>query len=280
MLDERGLRPKKSLGQNFLIDQNLIERLVTVSGVAGGETVLEVGPGTGTLTGALLSRGCRVIAVELDDGLAGLLRDTIGAGPHRERFKLVHGDCLENKRALSREAAALLSDGPFALVANLPYHAATPLMLTLLADHPACIGLFVTVQREVADRLAAAEGTAAYGSVSVVAGCVAEVERVAVLPAACFWPRPGVENAMIAVRRRAVPLTDEPRLLAEFCRVMFSTRRKQIGPVLRRRGCDPGAWPGEAGPSSRIEQLSPATIAALAARDGCDQHLVASPIGA
>ncbi|MEM7623372.1 MAG: 16S rRNA (adenine(1518)-N(6)/adenine(1519)-N(6))-dimethyltransferase RsmA [Planctomycetota bacterium] len=264
LLAERGLRPKKSLGQNFLLDHNLITKLVDVSGASAGDVVLEVGPGTGALTHELLERGCRVIAIELDDALADMLTESIGAGPHAERFSLVRGDCLASKRALNRDAAAMLGERPFRLVANLPYHAATPLMLTLLADHAACSGLHVTIQREVADRFAASSGDPAYGSVSIVAACVAECERIAVLPPACFWPRPGVDSAMIALRRREIPFTDDARHLAEFCQTMFASRRKQIGPVLKKQGLSPAAWPDGAEPTMRIEQLSPRLVAALA----------------
>lgn len=263
LLDARGIRPSKALGQNFLIDANLVRRLVEASGVGPGDTVLEVGPGTGTLTAELLARGCRVVAVELDDELCDLLLETLGL-EHPDRLALIRGDALASKRELNPDAARALGDGPFRLVANLPYQAATPLILTLLADHPRCAGLFVTIQREVADRLTAGPGDGAYGAISVVAGCTARSKRLAVLPPECFWPRPGVTSAMIGLTRLQSPVTPDPRGVAEFCRVLFASRRKQIGPTLRRMGVT--EWPGWLDPTRRPENLTPEQLAELASR--------------
>jgi 16S rRNA (adenine1518-N6/adenine1519-N6)-dimethyltransferase len=202
LLEARGLSPKKSLGQNFLIDHNLIRRLVDASGVGEGDLVLEVGPGTGALTTELLERGCEVVACELDTALSRLLRETLGE-THPDRFTLVEGDCLANKRELSHEVSAVLTGRPFTLVANLPYHAATPLMLALLTRHPECAGQFVTIQKEVGERLEASPGTKAYGSISVIAQTFAQVSRLATLPRECFWPRPEVTSVMMGLRRRA-----------------------------------------------------------------------------
>ncbi len=198
LLASRGLSPRHALGQNFLIDHNLLRRLVDESGVGAGDLVLEVGPGTGTLTEELLARGCEVIACELDRGLAGLLRNRLG---NEARFTLVEGDCLEGKRALSGALAGALAGRPFTLVANLPYGSATPLMLTLLVDHPECRAMFATIQREVADRLAARPGSKAYGPLAVVASLLARVRTVAALAPECFWPRPEVTSAMVAIER-------------------------------------------------------------------------------
>ncbi|MEO0512233.1 MAG: 16S rRNA (adenine(1518)-N(6)/adenine(1519)-N(6))-dimethyltransferase RsmA [Planctomycetota bacterium] len=273
-LAERGLAPRKSLGQNFLIDHNLTNRLVDASGVAQNDLVLEVGPGTGVLTDALLARGARVVASELDRGLSDLLRERF---EQNERFRLVEGDCLESKRQLSPGLAAALGDEPFTLVANLPYGAGTPLMVTLLADHAACRGQFVTVQREVADRLAASPGTKAYGSISILAALTCHAQRLATLPPACFWPRPEVTSAMIALTPRddAMPREDRRHLL-DTCQTLFASRRKQIGGVLRRltpptapetRG-EPSTelLPDGIDPTSRVETLTPAEILAIAAR--------------
>ncbi|MAY73730.1 MAG: ribosomal RNA small subunit methyltransferase A [Phycisphaerae bacterium] len=262
LLAQRGLSPKKSLGQNFLIDHNLIRRLVDAAAIEPGDRVLEIGPGTGALTIDLLERGATVVASELDDGLAALLADTLG-GAYPETFTLVHGDCLAGKRSLAAPLLAAIGDQPFKLVANLPYGAATPLILTLLADHPACGGVWVTIQREVVDRLAASPGTKAYGSISVVAQAIGSVERLATLPPGCFWPQPGVTSAMVAIKRRDDPLTDNPRRLADFCQEAFAQRRKQLGPSLKRLGYVPKQWPDGVDPTDRIESLSPEIICHL-----------------
>lgn len=265
-LDARALAPKKSLGQNFLIDRNLLSKMVDASGVGEGDLVLEVGPGTGTLTGALLGRGCDVIACELDDGLAGVMGDRFGSEP---RFTLVHGDCLASKRSLSEAIVERIGNRPFSLVANLPYQAATPLILTLLARHPGCGVMAVTIQKEVADRLIAGPGTKVYGSIGVVAQAAAHVKRIANLPNECFWPRPNVVSAMVRIERKQEPMTEHIAGLAEFCQRAFAGRRKQLAGLLRSMGCEPSVWPENIEPTSRIEALSPERIVALASACGC-----------
>jgi len=263
LLEERGLSPKKSLGQNFLIDHNLITRLVNTSGVGEGDLVLEIGPGTGALTTELLARGCDVIACELDSALSQLLRDTLGAD-HPDRFTLIEGDCLASKRELSVEAAEALGGRPFKLVANLPYHAATPLMLALLTRHPRCAGLFVTIQREVGDRLVAKPGTKSYGSISVVAQALSDVSLIAKLPPECFWPRPDVTSVMVSlVRRRAPGAPREWAFLADTCQTLFGSRRKQLGAVVRRLAGKEVTLPEGVAASARVESLTPEQIVSL-----------------
>lgn len=264
LLAQWGLSPRKALGQNFLIDQNLITKLVEASGVGTGDRVLEVGPGTGTLTEALLDRGARVVACELDRGLAQLMRDRFGdrAG-EPGKLTLIEGDCLASKHELSSELARALGDEPFVLAANLPYGAATPLIATLLAHWPTCSRMAVTIQREMADRLLAVPGTRAYGPLAVLIWATASVKRIATLGPACFWPRPEVTSAMISIERRQTLRVDDPDGLARFCQQVFQTRRKQIGGVLG--GLVEGAvdWPAGIEPSDRAERLEPEQLAAL-----------------
>jgi len=251
ILEERCMSPRHKLGQNFLIDHNLIRKLVDASGVGAGDLVLEIGPGTGTMTEELLDRGCRVVACELDAEMAELLRDRLGS---RSGFVLIEGDCLESKHELSRVVADALGDERFTLVANLPYGAATPVMLRLLLDWPACKGQFVTIQREVADRLMANPGSKAYGVISVVAQLFAGVELVARLPRECFWPQPDVASAMVSV----VPVGShngfDRRVFAAFCQKLLGQRRKQLGGVLGKDG----VLPEGVDPKSRAESLPPA----------------------
>jgi 16S rRNA (adenine1518-N6/adenine1519-N6)-dimethyltransferase len=278
ILQSRGLAPRKSLGQNFLIDHNLIRKLVDAAALEPPPhtppVILEVGPGTGTLTEELLGRGAHVIACELDRGLAELLRErfaepqrAIGAPPEA-RFTLIEGDALATKRALNPDILDALAGRPFRLISNLPYAAGTPVILTLLIDHPECSGLFVTIQREVADRLTAGPGTKEYGPLAVVAQAVADVHRLAALPPECFWPRPEVTSAMVALVRKEHPLTGDdpnaPRKLAEAAQRLFAARRKQLGSLLGR-GFD---FPQGIAPEARAERLSLHQILALAARMG------------
>lgn len=276
LLDARGLRPKRSLGQNFLIDHNLISKLVDAAQVRQGDVVLEVGPGTGTMTEELLDRGASVIACELDDALAELNRERHAArlkarGLPPERFTLIHADCLEDKHTLSPLITQALAGRAFKLVANLPYGAATPLMSTLLVGHPQCSLLGVTVQREVADRVLAQPSTKDFGPLSVIAQALCRVERIATAGPQCFWPPPDVTSAMILLTRRNAPsdppLTDDPAALSRACRVLFAQRRKQLGGVLGARvhwdtlRLDPVL--SAIGPTSRAEQLTVPQIVAL-----------------
>jgi 16S rRNA (adenine1518-N6/adenine1519-N6)-dimethyltransferase len=250
MLESRGLTPRRAFGQNFLTDHNLIRKLVDASGVGPGDTVLEVGPGTGTMTEEVLARGCRVVAAEIDRGLCVLLREHFEK--FGDRFTLVEGDCLESKRAFTPALLAALGGGPFRLVSNLPYSAATPIIGTLLASHPECSGLFVTIQREVADRLAAAPGSDDYGALSVLAQAAAAVSVIAMLPPECFWPRPEVHSAMVAITRLPAPLTPHVGALGEFAQRLFEKRRKQLGSVLGRDL----RWPAGVQSTDRAETLT------------------------
>lgn len=264
ILDARGLRPKRSLGQNFLIDHNLIRKLVDSSGVGPGSLVLEIGPGTGTMTDELLARECEVIACELDDGLAAALAERYGSNP---RFTLIHRDCLEGKHALAPEIIAALRGRPFALIANLPYGAATPVMSTLLLRHPECATLAVTIQREVADRLLAEPGTKDFGPLAVIAQVFTNIRRIAQAPPACFWPRPEVTSSLVHMQRRAEPITTDAIGLSDFLHALFAHRRKQLGGVLgpsvdwARVGAAPGCE--DLGPTLRAEQLSSAQVVAM-----------------
>lgn len=260
LLDRHGLAPRKSLGQNFLIDANLARKLIGASGVGAGDLVLEVGPGAGALTAGLLERGCEVVACELDEGLAGVLHERFGDNP---RFTLVRGDCLDGKRAINPELSAALAGGPFTLVANLPYNVATPLVMTLLLREPKCRSLWITVQREVADRLRAGPGSKEYGEISVVARALAEITYVATLGPACFWPRPSVESAMIGLSRREAPMVRDADRLQAMCRTLFAQRRKQLGSILRdaMRGRD---WPAGIEPTRRPESLDIKDFEAIA----------------
>lgn len=257
LLTERNLTPRKSLGQNFLIDHNLIRKLADAADLANSDLVLEVGPGTGALTEELLARGCHVIACELDPDLADLLRERITS----TRFTLIEGDCLASKHRLSHALTRALAGRPFKLVANLPYAAATPLLLTLILDHPECSLMAVTIQREVAHRLVARPGSRDYGVISVLAQTLCQLHRIATLPPECFWPRPDVHSAMLAIRRRPSPPPVDPHALARIASALFANRRKQIARALLSLQVSP---PTSIDPACRAENLTPEQFVALA----------------
>ncbi|QOJ18449.1 MAG: ribosomal RNA small subunit methyltransferase A [Phycisphaeraceae bacterium] len=276
MLAARGITPKHRLGQNFLHDQNLIRKLIDAAGVAAGELVLEVGPGTGALTEAMLERGLTVVAVELDADMVAIIRERL-ARHLGGSLTLIEGDCLDGKYALNPAIAAALAGRSFTLVANLPYNAATPLMMNLLVDHPECRALFITIQKEVAERLVAKPGTKQYGPLAIMAQMLAAVEVIATLPPTCFWPAPEVTSAMVGVRRRgeekpsavshqppvepgATLTPDEARSLSKFVTGLFTKRRKQLGTILGRDRAD---WPEGVTPDLRPEALTPAQAVAL-----------------
>jgi 16S rRNA (adenine1518-N6/adenine1519-N6)-dimethyltransferase len=275
LLEERGLRPKHALGQNYLHDHNQLRKLVEAAGVTAGELVLEVGPGTGTLTETLLQAGARVVACELDRDMAGIVEDRNAAhlaapgaplGPGQ--LRVVRADCLDGKRGLAPALLQALREAgapTFVLVANLPYQAATPLMALLLEQHPECRGQFVTIQREVADRLLADEGSDAYGPISVTMGLLARVELIGTVPAGCFWPAPKVVSAMVAVHPHAKRPAFEWAPFSAFVQRTFGQRRKQLGSILGRAevaaaGFDPVRRPETLSPDEWV-QLHRALVA-------------------
>ena len=250
MLQERGLSPRHRLGQNFLHDHNILSKLVDASDVQPGDLVLEIGPGTGSLTEELLARGCEVVACELDRGLVGILQDRLG-----DSIKLIHGDCLIKKQ-LHPEVIDQLADGPWRLVSNLPYQMASPLLVTLLTSHPECLGSFVTIQHEVAQRLMAKVGTSGWGVLSILVQRLAEVSMITKVPNTCFWPQPKVTSACVKVIPHAMSKNQGNDGFGKFITSLFSNRRKQLGTILGRDHDFPENILADARPSTlTIDQL-------------------------
>jgi len=192
LLGRHGLVPRKRLGQHFLADGNIIDKMVRTADVSSGDQVVEVGAGTGALTAAIAETGARVLAYEIDRRLAPVLAEVVGERPNVElRFE----DAMQ---ALPDALGA----GPWKLVANLPYNVGTPLVLKLLRTAPRITRFTVMVQREVADRLVALPGTRQYGLPSIVARLTSEVHRAFVVPPQVFIPAPSVSSAVV-VRSRS-----------------------------------------------------------------------------
>ncbi|EFV90939.1 16S ribosomal RNA methyltransferase KsgA/Dim1 family protein, partial [Dietzia cinnamea P4] len=192
---ELGVTPTKTLGQNFVHDANTVRKIVTASGVGRDDTVIEVGPGLGSLTLPLLDAAGRVVAVEIDPVLAARLPRTVAERAPRlaELLTVVGAD------ALAVSAADLGEPSPTALVANLPYNVSVPVLLHLLAEVPTIRTALVMVQLEVADRLAAAPGSRVYGVPSVKAGFFGTVRRTGVVGRNVFWPVPNVESGLVRI---------------------------------------------------------------------------------
>jgi 16S rRNA (adenine1518-N6/adenine1519-N6)-dimethyltransferase len=223
------LRPTKQRGQNFVIDANTVRRIVRASGITPDDVVVEVGPGLGSLTLALLGAAKRVVAVEVDDQLAALLPSTVAshAPDHADRFELVLADALRLQ--------GLPGPPPTALVANLPYNVSVPVLLHLLALLPSLERGLVMVQAEVADRLAAGPGSKVYGVPSVKAAWFADVRRAGAVGRTVFWPPPNVDSGLVSWTRRDPPTTTVSR--ADVFAVVdaaFAQRRKALRGALRR----------------------------------------------
>ncbi len=260
------LRPTKQRGQNFVIDPNTVRRIVREAGVGPEDVVVEVGPGLGSLTLALLEVGARVVAVEVDERLAGLLATTVArrAPDALERLEVVHADAMR--------VADLPGPAPTALVANLPYNVSVPVLLHLLALLPTLRRGLVMVQAEVADRLAAPPGSKVYGVPSVKAAWWAEVRRAGTVGRHVFWPEPNVDSGLVAWTHREPPPTSATR--EEVFAVVdaaFATRRKALRGALRPLVPGAGAEAVTAAlaaagvdPLTRGEQLGVVDFAAVA----------------
>lgn len=251
LLDEADLAPRRHLGQCFLIDGNLMTKLLELAEVAAGQDVLEVGAGTGSLTEELLARGARVVAAEIDPGLCRLLRHRLGA---RENLVLVEGDALAGRSGLSEPLRSVLPPAVH-LVANLPYSIGTPLVAEcLVSSWRAAAGqggccrferLTFTVQREVADRLSAEPGSRDYGPVSVLVALLGRLRLGGNLPAEAFWPAPNVASRTVRIDfdPAAAGALKNLETLRGLLALAFSQRRKQIGSIVRRK---PATFPADA----------------------------------
>ena len=237
---ELGVRPTKRLGQNFVHDPNTIRRIVRTAELRAGERVLEVGPGLGSLTLGLLEAGHPVTAVEIDPVLADRLPRTVADRMPSAELDVIRADAL---RLDAPPATA-----PTALVANLPYNVAVPVLLHLLELLPSVERGLVLVQAEVADRLAAPPGSKVYGVPSVKTAWYAQATRAGAVPASVFWPVPNVESGLVRLVRRSPPVVADGVTRADVFAVVdaaFAQRRKTLRAAL-------AGWAGGADTAERV----------------------------
>jgi 16S rRNA (adenine1518-N6/adenine1519-N6)-dimethyltransferase len=234
LLAQLGHRPRHALGQNFLIDGNIVRKSLALADVQPGEPVVEIGPGLGTLTSALLEGGAEVWAVERDRTLHRHLEDTLGAQFPR-RLHLLEGHAVEHP------LAGLPPGSEFKIVSNLPYAIATPWLDAVLAG-PLPMTMVLMLQREAARRYAAQPGGKEFGAISIFLQGAYEIFSLHPVAAVCFHPRPDVESCLLELRRRPAPALFSPGA-RRLIRSLFQRRRKQIGSLLRE------LWPGGGGTS-------------------------------
>ena len=264
LAERLGVRPTKTLGQNFVHDGGTVRKIVRQAAVREGEHVVEVGPGLGSLTLGLLEVGAHVVAVEIDAVLAGALPATVAA--HQpdavERLEVVTADALSVSR--------LPGPAPTALVANLPYNVSVPVLLTFLERFATLERALVMVQSEVADRLAAPPGSRTYGIPSVKAAWYAAARRTATIGRTVFWPEPNVDSALVElVRREPPPTTASREQVFAVVDAAFAQRRKMLRSALAGHAGSPAAAAraleaAGVDPQARGERLDVADFARVA----------------
>jgi len=220
LLDRHGLEARRSLGQNFVVDPNTVRRIAALSGAGPGSNVVEIGPGLGSLTLALVEAGASVTAVEADTDLVPILREVVDGMPVR----IIEGDAREVDWDTE-----LAEHESWQLVANLPYNIATPLVLDLLRDVPQISSMLVMVQLEVGERLAAGAGDPAIGIPSVITAFHGTASVAGRVPPTVFHPRPRVDSALVRIERHAEPPVSSPlELIEPLVRAAYGQRRKML----------------------------------------------------
>lgn len=226
ILEKYGFSFKKSLGQNFLVDTNILHNIVDAAELSKKTAVIEIGPGIGALTEQLCRAAGKVLAIEIDQRLLPILDDTLS--PY-DNVEVVHGDVLKlNLHQLIEEK--LRDYDEISVVANLPYYVTSPILMKLLEEQLRLKHIVVMIQKEVADRIAAKPGTKDYGSLSVAAQFYAEAEVAMIVPASVFVPKPNVDSAVLKLSIRDEPavVVQDERLFFRLVRASFGQRRKTL----------------------------------------------------
>jgi len=259
LLQEHGLSPSRALGQNFVTDPNTVRKIARLAEVGPGDLVLEIGPGLGSLTLALVETGAAVAAIEVDRYLLPALRSVVDP----------HGVIVHHADALTANYDEILGGRDAVVVANLPYNVATPLVLHLLETVPQIQRMLVMVQREVGERMAAHVGDDAYGAVSLRVDYFATASVVGRVPATVFHPKPKVESALVAIRRRPQvkidPSVVSEEVLFDVIRTAFAHRRKMLRGTLSSWATPEIFAAADVAPTARPEELTVDDFARLAA---------------
>ena len=277
LLSSVGVSPNKRLGQHFLIDLNLMRLLVDSANIQKDDVVLEVGCGTGSMTEALTEQASRIIAVELDRNLSKIAEKQLAMS---ENVEIINTDILESKNKLSQTVTKALDlagrkcPGRMLLVANLPYSAASPVIMNLVTGPTTADGMYVTVQKEVADRMTAAPASSDYGILSIFLTATGDVKTIRTLKPAVFWPQPQVDSAMVCfIRNRAKSdRIENMELFSETVHLFMGHRRKTLlscSKLARDRLAKITNWPEifeqcSINPKQRPETLSPEDYIAIA----------------
>ena len=233
ILQRFGIHMSKRLGQNFLIDANIVQGIVDAANVQENDRVLEIGPGIGTLTQALAETGAEVTCVELDKRLPEVLAHTLDA---YDNVRVIQGDIL--KVNISKLAEEKNNGKPIKVVANLPYYITTPIIMGLFESHVPIDSITIMVQKEVADRMQEGPGSKEYGALSLAVQYYAKPEIVVNVPPSCFMPQPKVGSAVIRLTRHSEPpvTVKSEKLLFQVIRASFNQRRKTLANGLANYG--------------------------------------------
>lgn len=258
ILEQHGIRPTRSLGQNFLTDDRVVERIGQCAALSPQDLVLEIGPGIGGLTRALAGQAGQVIAIEIDRHILPALRDVLS---DRHNCTILHNDALET------DLAALAADwpGPVKVVANLPYYITTPLISKALVELPQCTRMVLMIQKEAAARVTATPGSKQYGPMAVLAACFGKARRELIVSPGSFYPQPGVDSCVINLTRENKMQNVHWPAFQRFLEACFTQRRKMLANSLRAAGYT-------------ADQL--AKLPAILARLGLPDHIRAEMITA
>lgn len=277
LLVSEGIRPNRRLGQHFLIDLNLMRLLIDSADICKGDIVLEVGCGTGSLTQGLAEKAGRVIAVEVDEPLAKIAKRQLA---HHKNVEIINTDILESKNTISHIVTSALGlarkkhTGRIMLVANLPYNVASPVMLNLITAPVVADCMYVTVQKEVAERMTAIPGSKDYGTVSILLAATGDVKTERILKPTVFWPAPQVDSAMVSfIRKRTkADRIKNMELFRDVINLSMQHRRKMLKSCVKfaeGKLAEIKNWPQIfesclVNPRNRPEQLPPKDYIAIA----------------